>query len=508
MNESTAAIEHVLAQVRVLVGRRRPKEAVNFLLKSLAEHPGHPALLFEKGIQHAALGDHGEAETCFRQILVELPLAAPARDHLARSLLALGSAGPAECEARRAVLTDPAAPAFTRRHADTVSAFSKPTSIPYYRRLLVQEPSSVAANLNVAEALSQTHGDDRAGRYYRKAMDLAPDAPQVRFNYAIHLLSRGHYREGWRHYEARLSPEMADAPERVLPVAPWTGEPLAGKTLLVCTEQGLGDEVRFAPYLSRLTEKAGTVIMETDPRMLEIYRRSVSGVVFHPFRRMRVRGRMRFTYDWLRGLPTPDFHAPLLSMPLLLEDDHRSPVSPAGFLQADPRRTEAVRATIADIGASGGPRVGLVWASGLINAVRASSYASLEHWRRLLDHPSAHFFAMQFGDIRSDLEALRALTDRPIHRLEYLDLRNDLEAVLALAANMDCVFASATATSVLAGAVGTPVIELAAVDNFIPDIDGTDALIGTIRRPRAGREGDWDTVFREAARLAGEILKP
>lgn len=85
------------------------------------------------------------------------------------------------------------------------------------------------------------------------------------------------------------------------------------KTLLVCSEQGLGDAVRLAPYLHRLSELADTVIMEFDPRMLPIYQRSIPVIKLYPFRRTRVRDRMRFTYDWLRKFPTPNFHGPYLA---------------------------------------------------------------------------------------------------------------------------------------------------------------------------------------------------
>tara|TARA_B100001123_G_C14997335_1_gene902119 strand:+ start:341 stop:685 length:345 start_codon:yes stop_codon:yes gene_type:complete len=113
---------------------------------------------------------------------------------------------------------------------------------------------------------------------------------------------------------------------------------------------------------------------------------------------------------------------------------------------------------------------------------------------------------MQYGDFQEDLLAMRELTERPIHNLEHLDLRGDLEAVTAFASVLDCVVAMATATSVLSAAAGTTVIEIAAVNNFIPAIDGRDALIGTIRRPRAPIEGDWDYVFNGARSILDQII--
>jgi hypothetical protein len=53
-------------------------------------------------------------------------------------------------------------------------------------------PDNAAAQINLAEALSKTHGDNTVGPYYLAVMTLAPDAALIPFNYAMHLLCREH----------------------------------------------------------------------------------------------------------------------------------------------------------------------------------------------------------------------------------------------------------------------------------------------------------------------------
>jgi len=72
--------------------------------------------------------------------------------------------------------------------------------------------------------------------------------------------------------------------------------------------------------------------------------------------------------------------------------------------------------------------------------------------------------------------------------------------VIAYTSVLDCVDATATATSGLAVAAGTLVTGLAAVEIFIPDINGQAALISAIHRLRTPVEGDWEHVFHQAQR--------
>ena len=85
----------------------------------------------------------------------------------------------------------------------------------------------------------------------RRALAIRPG-----YSVAIHrlgwaLLMQGRYREGWpcwEHRDSRRRSPLAAAgrfPE-------WTGEPLAGKSILIWGEQGIGDEVQAARFLPAL----------------------------------------------------------------------------------------------------------------------------------------------------------------------------------------------------------------------------------------------------------------
>ena len=58
----------------------------------------------------------------------------------------------------------------------------------------------------------------------------------------------------------------------VLPAPVWEGESLAGKTIVVYFEQGLGDTLHFVRYLKLLARSAGHVIAVVQPPLLTLMR--------------------------------------------------------------------------------------------------------------------------------------------------------------------------------------------------------------------------------------------
>ena len=72
------------------------------------------------------------------------------------------------------------------------------------------------------------------------------------------LMALGRIGEGWDEYEARMHPQFNDRTQFMIDRPRWEpGMNLAGKSLLVVGEQGLGDEVLFANTLPDVLEALG-----------------------------------------------------------------------------------------------------------------------------------------------------------------------------------------------------------------------------------------------------------
>ncbi len=142
----------------------------------------------------------------------------------------------------------------------SIAAGSRDLAVAATALALSADPESAAAHTVQAHLLEAAGDFPTALTHWRTAARLEPASPAYRFNLAIALLGAGDYREGFALHEARLDREdwiglaaagsFAGLRHRV----PRPGDTLAGRRVLVFTEQGLGDMVwaaRFLPMLAR-----------------------------------------------------------------------------------------------------------------------------------------------------------------------------------------------------------------------------------------------------------------
>jgi len=79
------------------------------------------------------------------------------------------------------------------------------------------------------------------------------------------LLSEAKFEEGWQLHEWRWKlKEMEADSRRFAPAQPlWLGEQsLAGKTILLHAEQGLGDTIQFCRYAKMVKALGATALLE------------------------------------------------------------------------------------------------------------------------------------------------------------------------------------------------------------------------------------------------------
>jgi len=140
---------------------------------------------------------------------------------------------------------------------------------------------------------------------YRQAIAIAPNTVDAHWNLSQLLLLLGDYEQGWREYEWRWQRKNFPTMWRALPQPRWTGQDLAGKTLLVHTEQGYGDAIQFVRYVPMLAARSARVVVLCQPRMARLLQ-SVDGI-----------------HQIVPGIESPselppfDFHCPMMSLPFL-----------------------------------------------------------------------------------------------------------------------------------------------------------------------------------------------
>jgi tetratricopeptide (TPR) repeat protein len=275
---------------------------------------------------------------------------------------------------------------------------------------------------------------------------------------ALTQMAVGQLDQAFDTYEVRLDTALADAVTFAPGGERWApGNTLAGRTLLVYGEQGLGDEILFANPLGDVVEALGpdgTLILAVEHRLVSLFQRSYPSATVVRHRSVRHLGRLYRAADLPDPVPPIDLWTPMAS--LFRQFRTRAEAFPAtrGFLTPDPDRVAHWRDVLA--GAGPGLNVGVLWKSLIMKGARVRVYSPFEMWRPVLSVPGVRFVNLQYGDASAELEAARA-AGLEIWTPPGIDLKDDLDDLAALCAALDLVIGPATATTNIAAACGAPV---------------------------------------------------
>ncbi len=318
-----------------------------------------------------------------------------------------------------------------------------------------------------------------------QAMAIGPVTPALRWERALTLLQVGEYEEGFREYESRR--HIASYRTRPTPGTPWDGGPLNGKRIFLSTEQGFGDTLMAARYVTLVKARGGRILFECHPEL----RRVLGGLPVDEF--------------VPAGSDFPDFdvQASQMSLPHLCGTTFHTVPPPVTLHIPPDARAKAAR--VLGPAEPGILRVGIIWSGRVTFADNQRRATDLSRFLRFGEVPGVRLYSLQKGPPEEQLETLSSrLLVTPLG--PHID---DFADTAAMLEKLDLLIMTDSSTAHLAGSLGTPVWNLV---QYMPYWVYGDRTAGTpwypsMRLFRQTIDQDWQSVFDAAFDALRELSR-
>jgi Flp pilus assembly protein TadD len=397
-------------------------------------NPRDPDGLNNLAVAVRAQGRVSEAIELYREALTLAPFSGLLHGNLGNALDALGRTADAEIHLRAAVTHDPTSvDARYNLGAHLIREERAAEGVALLAPLVELRPErwDIWTNLGVGLlALGQVAAAEAA---YRAALRLRPDVPETHYDLAWLLLLSGRWREGWHEYEWRwrLPNFSTRRPQSAAPM--WNGEARPGQTILLFSEQGLGDTLQFVRFAESVRERCARVVLSC-PSGLTGLLATVVGV------------------DEIiaSGQPVPphDAQCPLLSLPRIFDVTPQNLPDPDAYI----RLPDAPPARLLLPGPPSRRKIGFVWAGSPDNKIDRRRSCEVRLFLDLMKEVEADFISLQVGERAAELKTFRP--DNLL--LDTNGVTRDMLETAYIVRQLDLVIGIDTAVMHLAGALGRP----------------------------------------------------
>ncbi|WP_193188216.1 tetratricopeptide repeat protein [Nisaea sediminum] len=495
----------------------RPDIAVTRALRAVELIPENAEAWLRLGCAYQTIGEPAKALEALSRARDRAPANAEIYFHLRAAHLSLGETALADRATKCGILLDPQRFEFYAnfRDGDISEISGRPGLVPrklatilspgsanawnqlsatYYgdvryeaaaeaaRRAILLSPATVMFYNSLGTTSYQLGRFHESVRVSRHGLSVDPTFDDLGYNLSLSAFCTQDVETGWRYWPNRLG--MKVAPLRVGIPPRWSPGSTVPDHLLVASEQGVGDDLRFLSPLRELLRDVKTVTVETDTRLHPLLKRTYPSIDLIPTQ-LRPGPQGKPTHDYTTLAAERGFTHSIFSgdLPAIYRSTPESWNETPCYLQPDPGYTAAWRERLNALGP--GPYLGISWRSGtLITSHRAIHYNTIDELIQEIPTGDFTLVNLQYGDASGELADIRSKYGVVIHDFPDLNQTRELDRVFALMACMDLIVTPSTAALALACSAGVPVIGLGKAYFYFAD--GWDPMFPThypVKRP-------------------------
>lgn len=446
--------DELFAQARQLLAASRYHDAVNVYQQVIQLAPNHPLPHAELALALTQINRLDEAEQIALQVLEAVP-------NLGVAEAAVGIAHS------------------NRNRPDL--------ALPWLQKAVEHAPDLIIARQMCGVCYTNLGRFKEANDLFETVVILQPAHPHARFSIAMRQLYERNYADGWREYEWRWLTGQLNKPE--IPRPRWDGRDLTGKSILVHTEQGIGDAVqlvRLMPLL-RTQKNAAKIIFACQKAIQQLLRDSVDVDGWFPIDEPA-------TINF-------DCYTPMLALPALLKTNEHNMPRERQYVKPDPARMARWKPIVDAIP---GFKIGIGWQGSPTYIGDAYRSIPLKFFETLAKIPGVTLVSLQRLHGQDQLTALRDTV--PVRELDGLDADAAFVDTAAVLQHLDLCVTCDSALGHIAGAVGAPTfIALSLGHDWRWQAEREDTpWYPSVRLFRQTGLHDWQPVFE---RMAAVIRK-
>lgn len=366
-------------------------------------------------------------------------------------------------------------------------------ALAIFQQLYHQHPRALSFLYNIGYTLKIAGKLDQAINIYKKVLEKQPDNEAANLALGFALLQKGNFTDGWPQHSKYLKRAHKNGDE--LRYLLQTNQ-LAGKTILLTYEGGLGDSIQFIRYAYRLKQHGARVVVRAQKPLVKLFS-------YCPY--------IDDVAAYVNRVPKHDARATLMSLPAIFEDEQKDFTKKIPYFVIPQEIIEYWRPHFAQDNTF---KIGICWQASIDNDVSRLPCARRGIPLKLLSSlallPNVTLYSLQRFDGVDELDDLPPTIMIKLFNQQSFDVEPFVDTA-AVMHHLDLIFSVDTAVAHLAGALNRPVCLLLP---FVTDwrwIHGqkTTPWYPSMRIFKQPAPFDWQSVVQEVKNyLTTKIILP
>ena len=455
------------------------QKAITCYEKAIQIQPNYADAHYNLGVVLKDLEKYQKAITCYEKAIQIQPNYAMAYNNLGVVLKELGENQKAIKNYEKAIQIQPNyAMAYNNLGVVLKELGENQKAIKNYEKAIQIQPNYAMAYNNLGSVQKELGENQKAIKSYEKSMQIDPNNPDVNFNFGMLLFSMSDFKKGFIQYEWRKKlPQNINKYKNIKGVE-WQGENLNNKTILILSEQGIGDIIQFSRYIYLIEkEYSVNIIFKTYKRMPYLFSKSKFKIILNE-----------------DNIPKYDFYKHLMSLPKIYYEKTKTFPSQINFIPKDKKIALKWKERLNEIK---GFKVGINWQGSKTNKSDHLRSIPLNYFNDLFNIEKINFISLQKGFGVEQIKNFKHKDKLYDFSKEVDNGENIFEDTIGILQNIDLVISIDSSLVHLSSTLG---IKTFALLHFCPDwrwnlITKEFSWYDNLKIYKQEEINKWDSIF-------------